>query len=374
MHRKKWLLAVFLASLIGIGACLFGVRTDSLIERAERVGSVDPWHEWLGSDSLVSVSSGSIPVYRTLRLRSSGKLIPDLDSPSSGGVNNLIRSRYFSVSPDLKWALYQSFDKFDHLRLEAFGSPVNSAKQDNEGPLYFGNNPKWAPDGKSFSVLSGSAPSARLRTYSTISPGKVQETSVTAKLPKYSPVRGFRGVELQPQLASSGQAGLFTAQWPAAPPTLMAITPRRTAIVTTWTSGQVYDVDLFEVSLESGGQPIRTQTLEFPMKCRIDEVVVSPQADRVAVRIYRSSPESAIVRCLERIGLYRSAGRSSRDELFVFDLDGTNQRSLGYVATTPHGPNNTVDGPSHLRWLPDGRRISFMYKSGLYVKEVGSEG
>jgi hypothetical protein len=57
--------------------------------------------------------------------------------------------------------------------------------------------------------------------------------------------------------------------------------------------------------------------------------------------------------------------------LWVSDLDGRNLREIGHLALHP-AANSDTDGPDpeDVQWLPDGKRLSFLYKQALWIVPI----
>ena len=53
--------------------------------------------------------------------------------------------------------------------------------------------------------------------------------------------------------------------------------------------------------------------------------------------------------------------------MYVSDLDGTNMRDLGHVPVPAKDNDEDITEPGTLEWLPDGKTLSFTYKSALYT-------
>ncbi len=55
-------------------------------------------------------------------------------------------------------------------------------------------------------------------------------------------------------------------------------------------------------------------------------------------------------------------------EVWVSRVDGTRMKRLGWLLTHPYSGDG-VDAEA-LRWTPDGKHLSFIYRDGLYIVPV----
>lgn len=103
----------------------------------------------------------------------------------------------------------------------------------------------------------------------------------------------------------------------------------------------------------------------LPQGAQVLEVVSSETGDRLAwsVRFFRQPPLYGLLRPAYR---YIGQGYGQSIELWVSDRDGRNLRRIGIQELEK--PGEIV--PNCLAWLPDGRRVSFLYLDSLYVIEA----
>jgi hypothetical protein len=216
----------------------------------------------------------------------------------------------------------------------------------------------WLPDSSGLVSLEIVNRTSELRLFDPET-GKLH-SEARPKMPMYGPLHGFRG-------ASFGRnRGAFAAKWVAPSPTLLGVTPRKTAILTTWRPSQLQDVDLFEVSLSKDAAPIRTHTIPIKPGQRVDSVVLSPDCSRVAMQVYTRSTSTPS--WLNWIIPVMARNQPSRDEIWIAGLDGQSSRLLGSVQTPLHGGQKRApDVPRDLAWHPSGKQLSFVYDSAVYL-------
>lgn len=89
--------------------------------------------------------------------------------------------------------------------------------------------------------------------------------------------------------------------------------------------------------------------------------VLSPQGDRLAWLAAReyAPPNSPWLR---RIWTFFGQHRQTLIGLWVSRLDGNQMQEIGHLAYRPK-----EEVPQDIRWTPDGKRLSFLYKGGLYT-------
>jgi hypothetical protein len=122
-------------------------------------------------------------------------------------------------------------------------------------------------------------------------------------------------------------------------------------IVRRW--GQIDDdkVEIRDVDLSAVTRPVRRYFLRLPMAAFIKSVQFSPQADRIAWLL-----------------IDRKARHVTKVGLYVCRADGTDMKEIGSLKVNS-APYN-LPGPDDLRWLPDGNRLSFIYKRTLWTVPV----
>jgi hypothetical protein len=131
-------------------------------------------------------------------------------------------------------------------------------------------------------------------------------------------------------------------------------------------SGQPdHSISFDEISLSEGST--YHHALALPSETRIVEVVLSPQGDRLAWLLYAvRHPWPA---WLPQRFPWLHADLQHSMGVWVSNLDGSAMHEIGEVILEKGGTKQTPppQEPMILRWLPDGKRISFFYKEGLFT-------
>ena len=91
----------------------------------------------------------------------------------------------------------------------------------------------------------------------------------------------------------------------------------------------------------------------------LDDIELAPQGEKVAWICGARKDTPAMMQWLPRV-LRPHLWDRPIEEVWVADLDGTHQHRLGYV----EGYNGDL---KDIRWSPDGKRLSFLHQSALYI-------
>jgi len=366
MRRFKWFLFASALAATALAATLLVRQSPTLVDRADRVTDTYDWdswnaYDWLPNSDLLIYQHPGGYVAKSI-VDGAGHLRPTANRPIQQALKSELGVEFRGIAPNLKSVLLSSGSSRNML------SPLRGAAQESVSEIPHLREWRWLADSTGVVSIHVQGRRPIIKTYYVNRRRRIE--TVTPDLPAYSPLSGFRGGSLQPHVSGPGVPGHYAARWPAPLAKLFGVTARNTAILTTWVSGQNTDVDLFEVSLKKNAKPLRTHTVQIDPGYRVDEVVLSSTANRVLMRLYTSAPESGLHKLLERLGVLRRNQRTARDEIWVSDLNGRNRRLVGSVPVRPHGLGYESWVPMELRWLPDGKRISFIYENGLYVIEA----
>jgi len=126
------------------------------------------------------------------------------------------------------------------------------------------------------------------------------------------------------------------------------------------TESKKHSVDFYELDLSTEASP-RQWTVSLPQEWIIKQVVLSPHADRVAWVFHQHYLSPLLVVC-KRLGLPFKAEAIEETMIYVSRIDGTEMREIG---TAPSPVEDTED--VEIKWLPGGKRLSFVYQEALYV-------
>jgi ankyrin repeat protein len=183
----------------------------------------------------------------------------------------------------------------------------------------------WLPDSRSWVWLHGDSTEEDMHAlvFRMEAPGLVRDVKVTLPKRKDTSIP-----ETKPEV-------------------LLGFSPKGYAISTTGraTIEASERIDLFEFRLDKTSTAARKFSVRLPIKARAD-ARLSPKGDRFAwlIAVEGNSQDSV--------------------ELWVSRGDGRGMQGIGYVDVAP-GQGDI--SPSSLQWLPDGKRLSFIYKNRLYT-------
>ena len=115
--------------------------------------------------------------------------------------------------------------------------------------------------------------------------------------------------------------------------------------------------------------PIQTRILKLPEGVKLIRGEASPQQQSVFYCVNRSRMPP-ILDWIHRAFPRFEIKPVLTEELWVSRSDGRGMHEIGHVRI-PSDPGRTTLGD--IRWLPDGRKISFVYRNLLYVARVEPE-
>ncbi len=128
------------------------------------------------------------------------------------------------------------------------------------------------------------------------------------------------------------------------------------ALIKGWSvmyAGQANTLPLYEVPSRGARQMVRTHLLRAPEQVWPAEVVLSPRRDRLAWTFWNL--------------------RTGMMTIQVSRADGSAMKTLGAIKVggLPSAASRPVPAqPRLLRWTPDGKSVSFLYKDALYLVRV----
>lgn len=135
------------------------------------------------------------------------------------------------------------------------------------------------------------------------------------------------------------------------------------------------NISFFEFDTEGKQANVREYTISLPKgKSEFSEdrdlsvsedVVLSPHGDRLAWLIHVVEKPSSIITFLAK--WFSSMHPVSRYvlKLYTSRLDGSDVQEIGYMEIK--GKPSATNLPRLLRWLPDGKRLSFVYQGALWT-------
>jgi len=123
----------------------------------------------------------------------------------------------------------------------------------------------------------------------------------------------------------------------------------------------ISDVDLSARNFGSRLQE-HTHSVPVPESATVEEIQFSPDGTRVAWLFKRR--HDTLIGQLERRVFHRSPPVQETLELLVSKLDGSQMHLVGWMRYPVERPRPVYRG---LKWLPGGRKLSFVYKKQLWV-------
>jgi hypothetical protein len=122
-------------------------------------------------------------------------------------------------------------------------------------------------------------------------------------------------------------------------------------------------LSILDLDLQHGGKTVRTWNIPLSLRAVLREARISPDGKQVAMTL-TTHQSSSFGRLMKK--LFRSyPDNVTTAGLWVANMDGTGMHCLGTVPPLPD-PNSTVY-PVDPRWLPDSKRISYLYGNGIYI-------
>ncbi|MCW3052332.1 MAG: hypothetical protein JWN14_1502 [Chthonomonadales bacterium] len=110
---------------------------------------------------------------------------------------------------------------------------------------------------------------------------------------------------------------------------------------------------------------VRSVSFPLPVTAEIDNVELAPRGDRLAWLLV-DSRRSPLITMLIRL-VPSLSGRFPPTEgisVWVSRLDGTEMQEIGFQQTHASGKDTNV--ATDLRWMPDGKHLSFLMNNSLY--------
>ena len=113
--------------------------------------------------------------------------------------------------------------------------------------------------------------------------------------------------------------------------------------------------------------PARThdeRRMILPQDSTFYQAVVSPQQQRILYRLQMTHPSHPFLVWMHRFVPTVAARPAEMDSLWVSRANGQGMREIGHL---PDAQKKVHEYLENLQWLPDGKRVSFIYQGTLYV-------
>lgn len=345
--KKVWGIGILilLTGVVGGIVWLVKTRTPALLTVASRVTTQGKYSgndfAWISENEYLCVSTDGQTI---LRYRLSDGVRTPLTSP----VDNLSQVANIEVSPNGEWVCW---DKLTYanasFRSGIYNGSIRSypylshLSDTHHRQLSGMAGGRWEPDSShlfSFGTLVVMSDKNRLT---------VQPTVFFSD--------GFEGgdslnVPIEPAVVSELNETIM-------------VTPNRLLGISQQDGPHKGPAELNEYKLDKTLHRTRTWLVKLPPHTMAWEGKIAPAGDRVAWLItteYVDPALAALHRLLPPVKTYAQ----SRQELWISRLDGTGMQVLGQ---TPIGmKNGNQVSVADLRWLPDGRHLSFVYDDALW--------
>lgn len=133
-------------------------------------------------------------------------------------------------------------------------------------------------------------------------------------------------------------------------------------------SSAISEMWVVEGGFGANAVPSRRIRIPLPYTSDYPDTALSPRGDRIAYLLrYKQAPPLLVL--LKRFWPALQVRSRSDEALWISNADGTDMHEIGFEEQT----SKRVNAPalfSYLRWLPDGRSVSYIHEHGLYTVPV----
>lgn len=119
-------------------------------------------------------------------------------------------------------------------------------------------------------------------------------------------------------------------------------------------------VEMLECASAGKQEEPHRYTIRLLKPAVVNDCILSPKGDRLAWLLEERKKPSAD----------KDAAGGARLELWISRRDGSGLQAMGFMDIASENVKRTEWYPSQLSWLPDGKRLSFIYKDALYTVPV----
>lgn len=154
--------------------------------------------------------------------------------------------------------------------------------------------------------------------------------------------------------------------WGNGPTQILGVTTENAVVSTSFGADPVSKMYLLSFQVDHPSRPAEIKSVILPFSTFILEAALSSKTDRLAWCLYHEVLPPVPVELLNRL-LHRKSQPESRAEIWVSNLDGGAMRKVGQVVLRDDSHGRTANYPRSLRWLPDGKQLSFIMKDELRV-------
>jgi hypothetical protein len=157
--------------------------------------------------------------------------------------------------------------------------------------------------------------------------------------------------------------------WVNSPTLILGITREGSIVSTTWSSETVSTLHTLTFPVDHSFRRAEITAISLPFAAFISGVKLSPAANQIAWILSHDVSPPWPVRRLNRL-LGRKTKSINVFEIWVCNLDGSKWRKVGLSESGVDSAGLTTNYPCCLRWLPDGKQISFIMNDELRVLRV----
>ncbi len=378
--KVMWFLAV-----IGCGT-LFAIlhnasQEPDLLGRAHFVAT---GNQWKSSDSFTLVSDSRLlcqPDFRYNPGPQSSLFWFDTETKAAS-YDPALQARVdgaYRISPDLKWILSGNLSNIWRERLSYDLVPMDGGTTTRHQVDSNFMGVKWCLDSRHWIEFSGGhvAPPGTSPENSISYPMEIQHVAIRS----LDDPQRMRKVEISPK-SLLREPSLLGDEYSYR--NMLVLSPDR---FLTWRRmpfpSPSPDIVVREMDLQSPN-PLHKYILTPPGRRFMTQLVPSPHGDRFPWKLREPLvPNPFVSKVLRRLfngQTYGYASGSSRMSLWVSQIDGSEMHELGVMPPTANrmvtlGQYDTDSGEIFgdrslfrlLRWLPDGKHVSFTYKYDLYT-------
>lgn len=129
-------------------------------------------------------------------------------------------------------------------------------------------------------------------------------------------------------------------------------------------SANLTSLDVITYTSRLEHRAVRTQNIPLPYPSQIGAAEVAPQGDRLFLYLKTDAISPLKVWLHRWLPAYKASRQTTR-ELWECRRDGSDRHLIGSVLAPPKDAND--EGISDVRWLPDGKHLSFVYEGRLYM-------
>ncbi len=259
----------------------------------------------------------------------------------------------FWISPDGVWLLCTDYYKAAISATTASGTPSvcwHSALWDskNKGPLtrYLGwHGIHWFPDSRHW-VQSVFNPTNGQASYLAVRDVGSPTTLLHVPIP----------VACQPLFTAEDYDTVYLSS-------MLLVQEQFPSIL--YRDASVHVVTVYEADLALATPP-RKHRITLPAEWQVQQIQLSPQASQLAWVVH-TRWVLPIVLLMQRMHIPVNIASTEVTSLYISDLEGQNFREIGHVPTPPE-PNQDIK----VKWMPEGKQISFVYKNVLYACFAGN--